>query len=98
MWSRHHLAIARITSRLWQGDRSQAGFAVPLALGLGLVMIIVAASTIGRSQSDQTTTSFQRETNRALGVSEAGVIRIQLFLDRHKLLANHNLDQWVEKL
>jgi hypothetical protein len=98
MWSRHHLAIARITSRLWQGDRSQAGFAVPLALGLGLVMIIVAASMIGRSQSDRTTTNFQRETNRALGVSEAGVIRVQLFLDRHKLLANQNLDEWVDTL
>jgi hypothetical protein len=74
--------------------RSQAGFAVPLALGLGLVMIIVAASIIGRSQSDRVTTNSQRETNRALSVSEAGVVRVQSFLDRHKLLATTNSSQW----
>ncbi len=98
MWSRYQLAIARIASELQRENRAQTGFAVPLALGLGLVMIIVAASTIGRSQSDRTTTSFQRETNRALGVSEAGVVRVQAFLDRSKLLATKNLDRWVDTL
>ncbi len=98
MWSKSDLEIAKIADRLRQGNSSQAGFAMPLALGMGLVMIIVAASTIGRSQSDRTTTSFQKETNRALGVSEAGVIRVQLFLDRSKLLATKNLDKWVDTL
>jgi hypothetical protein len=79
-------------------NRREAGFAVPLALGLGLVMIIVAASIIGRSQSDRITTSSQRETNRALSVSEAGIVRVQSFLDRHKLLATTNLAQWVSTL
>jgi hypothetical protein len=98
MWSRSQLAIVRIAHKLQQVNRVQAGFAVPLALGLGLVMIIVAASTIGRSQSDRNTTSFQKETNRALGVSEAGVVRVQAFLDRSKLLATKNLDKWVDTL
>jgi hypothetical protein len=98
MWSRSQLAIASIASKLQRGNRAQAGFAVPLALGLGLVMIIVAASTIGRSQSDRNTTSSQKETNRALGVSEAGVVRVQAFLDRSKLLATKNLDKWVDTL
>jgi hypothetical protein len=98
MWSRSQLAIVSIASKLQRENRAQAGFAVPLALGLGLVMIIVAASTIGRYQSDRNTTSFQKETNRALGVSEAGVVRVQAFLDRSKLLATKNLDKWVETL
>jgi hypothetical protein len=75
-------------------DRAQAGFAMPLALGMGLMMIIIAASLIGRSQSDRATTVSQRELNRALSVSEAGAIRFQSFLDRHKLLATKNLSQW----
>jgi hypothetical protein len=79
-------------------DRTQAGFAMPLALGLGLVMMIVAASMIGRSQSDRDMTSIRRETNRALSVSEAGIIRVQSFLDRHKLLATKNLNQWSNTL
>jgi hypothetical protein len=98
MWSRYQLEIVRIVCKLQRGSRAQAGFAVPLALGLGLVMIIVAASTIGRSQSDRNTTSSQKETNRALGISEAGVVRVQAFLDRYKLLATKNLDKWAETL
>jgi hypothetical protein len=78
--------------------RAQAGFTMPLALGMGLVMIIVAASLIGRSQSDRLTTNIQRESNRAVSVSEAGAIRFQSFLDRHKLLATKNLNQWSNTL
>jgi hypothetical protein len=77
---------------------TQTGFAMPLALGLGLVMIIVAASMIGRSQSDRSTTVSQREINRALSVSEAGIVRVQSFLDRHKILANKDLNQWSKTL
>lgn len=87
-----------LKSNLVTRYNSEAGFAMPLALGLGLVMIIVVASTIGRSQSDRSTTISQKETYRALGVSEAGLLRIQLFLDRHKLLTKHNLDKWAETL
>lgn len=77
---------------------TQTGFAMPLALGLGLVMIIVAASMIGRSQSDRSTTASQREINRALSVSEAGIVRVQSFLDRHKILANKDLNEWSNTL
>ena len=73
------------TFNLTNHKSTQAGFAMPLALGLGLVMIIVAASMIGRSQSDQSTTASQREINRALSISEAGIVRVQSFLDRHKI-------------
>lgn len=88
-----YLVMIEVTKK-----NTQAGFAVPLALGMGLVMIIVAASMIGRSQSDRITTNSQRETNRALSVAEAGIIRVQSFLDRQKLLATTNLDRWVDKL
>jgi hypothetical protein len=95
---RHHFVTIKTTNNLDGRDSTQSGFAVPLALGLGLVMIIVAASMIGRSQSDQVTTSSQRETNRALSVSETGIVRVQSFLDRHKLLATKNLNQWSNTL
>jgi hypothetical protein len=79
-------------------DCHQSGFAIPLALGLGLVMIIVATTMIGRSQSDRLTTNSQRETNRAASVSEAGIVRVQSFLDKHKFLANKNLNEWTNTL
>ena len=90
---KYYLGIIKATKK-----HTQSGFAVPLALGMGLVMIIVAASMIGRSQSDRITTNSQRETNRALSTAEAGIVRVQSFLDRHKLLATTNLDRWVDKL
>jgi hypothetical protein len=92
---KYYLQIFKKTSSI---NHSQAGFTMPLALGMGLVMIIVAASIIGRSQSDRLTTNSQRETNRALSISEAGAIRVQAFLDRHKLLATKNLNQWSNTL
>ncbi len=76
-------------------QNSQAGFAMPLALGIGLVMIIVVASTIGRSYSDRVTTDFQQKSNRALNVAETGVVRVQSFLDSNKFLATKNLDNWA---
>ncbi len=76
----------------------EAGFALPVAVGMGLVMIIVAASMIGRAQSGQIITNSQRETSRALSTAEAGIIRVQSFLDRHKLLATKNLNEWSNTL
>jgi hypothetical protein len=98
IYLRYYSRIFNNTSELKRRDSSQSGFAMPVALGLGLVMIIVAASLIGRSQSDRDTSVIQRETNRALSVSEAGIIRVQSFLDRHKLLATKNLNQWSNQL
>jgi hypothetical protein len=83
---------------LYRSNSAHSGFAMPLSLGLGLVMMIVTASTISRSQSDRTTMNFQKEANRALSISEAGAIRVKSFLDRYKLLANKDLDRWVDTL
>jgi Tfp pilus assembly protein PilX len=76
----------------------EAGFALPVAIGMGLVMIIVAASMIGRAQRDRIITNSQRETSRALSASEAGIIRVQSFLDRHKILATKDLNKWSDTL
>ena len=81
------LIVSRKNNSLDPRSTNQAGFALPVAIGMGLVMIIVAASMIGRAQGDQIITNSQRETNRALSTAEAGVLRVQSFLDRHKILA-----------
>lgn len=85
-------------NRLYSKNISQSGFALPVAVGMGLVMMIVAASMIGRAQNDRTITNSQRETSRALSTAEAGVIRVQLFLDRHKFLATKDLSKWSDTL
>jgi Tfp pilus assembly protein PilX len=91
---RYCLTVLKRNNRLDTKTINQDGFALPVAIGMGLVMIIVAASMIGRVQSDRVITNSQRETSRALSASEAGIIRVQSFLDRHKILATSNLTEW----
>jgi Tfp pilus assembly protein PilX len=95
---RSYLAVLNKKNSLDTRKTNQAGFALPVAIGMGLVMMIVAASMIGRSQSDRVITNSQRETSRALSASEAGIIRVQSFLDRHKILATKSLDRWSNTL
>ncbi len=96
--SRYCLIVLNKKNSFVARNINQSGFALPVAVGMGLVMIIVAASMIGRAQSDQTITNSQRETSRALSTAEAGIIRVQSFLDRHKILATKNLDKWSSTL
>jgi Tfp pilus assembly protein PilX len=95
---RYYLTVLKRESSLGNRNINQAGFALPVAIGMGLVMIIVAASMIGRAQSDRVITNSQRETSRALSTSEAGIIRVQSFLDLHKILATRNLSEWSNTL
>ena len=95
---RYCLTVSKRKNSLDTRNINQAGFALPVAIGMGLVMIIVAASMIGRAQSDRVITNSQRETSRALSTSEAGIIRVQSFLDRHKILATKDLIEWSNVL
>ena len=70
---------------------SDRGFAMPIAIGLGFIMILIAATMIMRSQSDQTTALAQKATADSLGGAEAGVTRVQNLLDRWRVLANVTL-------
>jgi hypothetical protein len=54
---------------------SEQGFALPIALGLGFVMLLIAATMIMRSQGDQVTASAQKNTAQSLAVNEGGVTR-----------------------
>lgn len=42
--------------------RTDQGFALPVAMGTGLVMLLVGATLIGRSQGDQITASARKGT------------------------------------
>lgn len=69
---------------------SEQGFAIPIAVGLGLVMILIAATMIVRSQGDQITASAQKSTAQSLSVAEAGVTRVQQFLNKYRSFATVN--------
>jgi hypothetical protein len=64
--------------------RDDSGFALPIALGVGLLLLIVGASIVLRSQQQQVTAISQKQTASSLSAAEVGVSRIQNLLTRYR--------------
>lgn len=75
---------------------SEQGFAIPIAMGLGLVMILIGAMMIMRSQGDQVTASAQKSTAQSLSVAEIGITRVQDFLNKYRYFIKVPSTQWTD--
>jgi hypothetical protein len=75
---------------------SEQGFAMPIAIGLGFIMILIAATMIMRAQGDQTTASAQKATARSLGTSETGITRVQTFLNKYPYFIKFSSTRWTD--
>ncbi|MDK2410035.1 hypothetical protein QHH11_17945 [Aphanizomenon sp. PH219] len=69
---------------------SEEGFAMPIAVGFGLVMLIIALTMIMRSQNDVVNASSQKTMSGALAAAETGVTRYQSFISQNKAIAVYN--------
>lgn len=69
---------------------NEDGFAIPIAIGMGLVMLLIGASMVVRSQGDQVTASAQTATNRALSVAETGITRYQSLINNNRVIAMYS--------
>ena len=72
----------------------EQGFALPAAIGIGLIVMLVGVTTIVRSQADRSTAIAQKATADSLGVSEAGVTRILALLKKYPVLAKQSASTW----
>lgn len=74
--------------------RSDRGFALPVAVGMGLIMLLVAATLIVRSQGGQVTASARKRTGESLAVAEGGIARTlaQLTQSNNAGLLTRNYD------
>lgn len=52
---------------------SEEGFALPITVGLGLIMLLIAATLVVKAQGDQTTASAQKATAQSLAIAEGGL-------------------------
>jgi Tfp pilus assembly protein PilX len=68
---------------------SDQGFALPIAMGMGLIMLLIAATLIMRSHGDQTTALAQKATNRGLSAAETGITRYQSFINNNRVTATY---------
>ena len=73
---------------------SEQGFAVPIALMLGLIMILLGTINIFKSQEENIIAITQRQTNKALSAAEAGVNQYQQLIDKNKFLAINSHGKW----
>jgi Tfp pilus assembly protein PilX len=63
---------------------SDRGFALPIALMVGLVILVVGATMIIRAQGDQSKIIAQTTSNKAMAVAEAGATRYVDFLNNNR--------------
>lgn len=68
---------------------SEQGFAMPIAIGMGLIMILIGATMIVRSNADQTTALAQKATNQGLSAAETGVTRYQSLINNNRIIATY---------
>ncbi|QYX29826.1 hypothetical protein [Sphaerospermopsis torques-reginae] len=76
----------------------ESGFAMVIAVSLGLIMILVGLTMTMRSQGDQITASQQKATDQALAAAEQGVVFYQQLINTNRMLAAHPNSTWTTKL
>ena len=72
----------------------EEGFASVIAVGVGLVLMIIGLTMALRSQSDVALSSTQRSTSRALSAAEVGVTRYQNLLRNANLITCNSDVTW----
>ncbi|MGB7414429.1 MAG: hypothetical protein WA902_09500 [Thermosynechococcaceae cyanobacterium] len=74
--------------------RPQSGFALPLAMGLGLVMLTLAVTTIMVAQGGRNTAVQRREVGNNFAATEGGIARLlaQLTQAHNAVLLTRNYD------
>ncbi|NCJ08372.1 hypothetical protein GS597_18035 [Synechococcales cyanobacterium C] len=67
----------------------QSGFALPLAFGMGLVIMLAAMVAMIRSQDDRATALSQQSTAQAMAVTESGITKMQALLNSNRQLLTY---------
>ena len=65
------------------------GFALPIALGIGLIIVLLGAIMMVRSQGDRVTASTQKATTQGLSATETGVTRYQSLLNSNRAISTY---------
>ncbi|MDX2211842.1 MAG: hypothetical protein SFY66_01010 [Oculatellaceae cyanobacterium bins.114] len=74
---------------------SEQGFALPISLVCGLIILLLGGTLLLRSQNDQVTASMQQAADSSLNTTEGGVTRIQAFIEANRAIATYNLSDWL---
>lgn len=75
---------------------SEDGFALPVAIGLGLIMLLLGVTMIVRSQNDQVNASAQKATAESLAAAEVGVSKFQALINRYRAIATYSACPFID--
>ncbi|WP_299486839.1 hypothetical protein [Acaryochloris sp. IP29b_bin.137] len=67
--------------------KGQAGFALPVAIGMGLIILLVGLTMLLRSQDSQVSAIAQKDTAKSLNAAETGVNEIRALMNQHRAIA-----------
>jgi Tfp pilus assembly protein PilX len=76
----------------------EQGFTLPMVMGTGAVMTLIAAALIGHAQSNQAIARLQSRSEDAANAAEIGVARVQSFLAHYRFFTTQNAAQWATVL
>lgn len=68
---------------------SEQGFALVVAVGMGLIMVLVGTTMLIRGRGDQVTASAQKATNQGLSAAETGITRYQDLINTNRIIATY---------
>ncbi len=71
-------------------NSNEKGFALPIAMGVGLVIVLLGAVMMARSQTDRVTSSTQKATTQGLSAAETGVARYQDLVNKYRAISTYN--------
>ncbi len=81
--------------RLLRARLSEGGFAIPVAIALGLLMVLLGLINIIKSQEEDLISISQTQSNKALSAAEAGVTQLRELIQRNKPLAIFDSASWT---
>ena len=73
----------KLISALLDSHSQEKGFTFPLALAMGLIMLLVGTTMMVRSKDDQVNAVIQKQTAQSLAVAEAGISQVVNHLAKH---------------
>ncbi|NJM76525.1 MAG: hypothetical protein HC852_12995, partial [Acaryochloridaceae cyanobacterium RU_4_10] len=77
-----------------RSPKTESGFILPVALGVGLVMILLGIIIINRSMQNRFTAIAQKQTSQSQAAAEAGIAQLQSLFNRYPSLATYSSTDW----
>jgi hypothetical protein len=69
--------------------RTQSGFVLAIAIGAGLVLVVIGISMVLRSQNDHIAAMAQKTKARSLSAAETGVSRVQGLFSQYRSIGRY---------